>query len=90
MTLQGAFALIFNAYPFIFLSCFGCFNRFIQWMGCCCGGGGNVKEERGGENNSAALCRDLYFKHPIRTKACEALACFPSFMPLYSGYSLSL
>ncbi|KAG8641724.1 transcription factor bHLH90 isoform X2 [Manihot esculenta] len=60
-------------------------SRFIQWMGCCCGGGGNVKEERGGENNSAALCRDLYFKHPIRTKACEALACFPSFMPLYSG-----
>ncbi|KAJ9176385.1 hypothetical protein P3X46_011703 [Hevea brasiliensis] len=61
-------------------------SRFIQWMGCCCGGGGGeVKEERGEENHSAALCRDMYFKHPISTKACEALACFPPFMPLYSG-----
>ncbi|XP_020538971.1 transcription factor bHLH90 isoform X2 [Jatropha curcas] len=47
------------------------------------GDGGKVKEERIDEN--VGICRDLYFKHPIRTKACEALACFPSFMPLYSG-----
>lgn len=63
--------------------------RFIEMMGCCCGGGYeydcvNVKEEEG-EPHSAKLCRDVFLKHPIRTKACEALAQLPSSMPLYSG-----
>ncbi|KAJ0038037.1 hypothetical protein Pint_22965 [Pistacia integerrima] len=63
-------------------------SRFIEWMGCCCSGGGgsyvnvNVKEEREVE---VPLCRDVHFKHPVRTKACEALALLPSFVPLYSG-----
>ncbi|PQM41748.1 bHLH transcription factor [Prunus yedoensis var. nudiflora] len=64
-------------------------SRFIEMMGCCCGGGYeydcvNVKEEEG-EPHSAKLCRDGFLKHPIRTKACEALAQLPSSMPLYSG-----
>ncbi|KAH0991669.1 hypothetical protein GBA52_003152 [Prunus armeniaca] len=64
-------------------------SRFIEMMGCCCGGGYeydsvNVKEEEG-ESHSAKLCRDGFLKHPIRTKACEALAQLPSSMPLYSG-----
>ncbi|XP_008221870.1 PREDICTED: transcription factor bHLH90 [Prunus mume] len=64
-------------------------SRFIEMMGCCCGGGYeydcvNVKEEEG-ESHSAKLCRDGFLKHPIRTKACEALSQLPSSMPLYSG-----
>ncbi|XP_015578625.1 transcription factor bHLH90 isoform X2 [Ricinus communis] len=61
-------------------------SRYIEWMGCCCsGGGGKVKMERGEDKYSVSLCRDVYFKHPISTKACEALAGYPSSMPLYSG-----
>ncbi|XP_065876414.1 transcription factor bHLH90 [Euphorbia lathyris] len=60
-------------------------SRFIEWMGCCCcGGGGKVEKQSRVENESFPLCRDLYFRHKIRTKACEALARFPSFIPLYS------
>lgn len=63
-------------------------------MYCCCSGSNykcdNVKVEIGEENYLASLCKDVYHKHPICTKACEALAQFPSFMPLYSGYSLRL
>ncbi|GAV81288.1 HLH domain-containing protein/bHLH-MYC_N domain-containing protein [Cephalotus follicularis] len=65
-------------------------SRFIEWMGCCCSGGVgvdvNVKVEKGEEQDLLApICKDAHYKHPIRTKACEALAHFPPFMPLYSG-----
>ncbi|XP_034682789.1 transcription factor bHLH90 isoform X2 [Vitis riparia] len=62
-------------------------SRFVEWMDCCCGGGyglANVKVEREGQH-LPPLCRDRYSQHPVRTRACEALAQFPSFMPLYSG-----
>lgn len=67
-------------------------HRFVEWMDCCCGGGyglANVKVEREGQH-LPPLCRDRYSQHPVRTRACEALAQFPSFMPLYSGYCFSL
>ncbi|XP_038692261.1 transcription factor bHLH90 isoform X2 [Tripterygium wilfordii] len=62
-------------------------SRFIEWVGCCCGGVCvNVKEEKKEEEQHLVpLCRDAYIQHPIRTRACEALAHFPSFMSLYSG-----
>ncbi|KAK1552373.1 hypothetical protein Q3G72_015521 [Acer saccharum] len=68
-------------------------SRFIEWMGCCCSGGGGVygdakvKEENreDQEQQLSALCRDAHSKHTIRTKACDALQCFPFFMALYSG-----
>ncbi|KAK2636496.1 hypothetical protein Ddye_031288 [Dipteronia dyeriana] len=68
-------------------------SRFIEWMGCCCSGGrgvygdAKVKEEngQGQEQQLSALCRDAHTKHSIRTKACEALQCFPFFLALYSG-----
>ncbi|XP_059447574.1 transcription factor bHLH90 isoform X2 [Corylus avellana] len=60
-------------------------SRFVEWIGCCCSGGGcenaNVKEQI----TFTPLCRDTHFQHPMRTKACEALALLPSSMPLYSG-----
>lgn len=65
--------------------------RFIEWMDCCCCGGGggyghvNVKEETGVENQISSICRDVNIRHLRRTKACEALACFPSSIALYSG-----
>ena len=59
-------------------------------MDCCCSGGCNTElkteEEKCGEYQSAAVCRDAHFQHPVRTKACEALAKLPLTMPLYSGY----
>ncbi|KAK3017105.1 hypothetical protein RJ639_006955, partial [Escallonia herrerae] len=65
-------------------------SRFIEWMGCCCGGGNgdckNVKQESGEEKCLTPICRDAHIRHPVRTKACELLANFPSSMPLYSGY----
>ncbi|KAL3582755.1 hypothetical protein D5086_017087 [Populus alba] len=68
-------------------------SRFIEWVGCCCGGGGgggggyNVERDRREDNQfgRGPLCKDVYFKHPVRTKACEALSRYPSSMPLYSG-----
>ncbi|KAJ8547639.1 hypothetical protein K7X08_011225 [Anisodus acutangulus] len=64
-------------------------SRFIEWMGCCCSGANevdvNVKKENGGMQNYTALCRDSQVQHPIRTKACEALAHFPLSISLYSG-----
>ncbi|CAK9148339.1 unnamed protein product [Ilex paraguariensis] len=64
-------------------------SRFIEWMDCCCGGGSgdhvNVTEENCVEKHLLPLCRDGYIKHPIRTKACEALASLPSSIPVYSG-----
>ena len=63
-------------------------------MDCCCGGGygltnTNFKVEREGRQ-LPSLCRDTHSQHPVRTRACKALALFPSFMPLYSGYCSSL
>lgn len=66
-------------------------SRFIEWMDCCCAGAHdhiniNVKDERGGRDGRLPpLCRDVHSNHPIRTKACEALANFPPSVPLYSG-----
>ncbi|CAN4123307.1 unnamed protein product [Withania somnifera] len=64
-------------------------SRFIEWMGCCCSGANgvdvNVKKENRGKQKFTALCRDMQVKHPIRTKACEALAHFPLSISLYSG-----
>ncbi|KAL3726536.1 hypothetical protein ACJRO7_031437 [Eucalyptus globulus] len=68
-------------------------SLFIEWVGCCCGGGGGggggsrldgVKVEERGEPRRL-LCRDLRDQHPVRTRACRALALYPSFLPLYSG-----
>ncbi|XP_059658560.1 transcription factor bHLH90 [Cornus florida] len=64
-------------------------SRFIEWMGGCCAGcyghNFNLKKESGEEQHSLNLCKDFHIQHPIRTKACEALALLPSSMPLYSG-----
>lgn len=97
MTLQGTHYK-FSAHTHTYISkCligdFVVFFRFIEWVGCCCGGGGgggyNVKRDRGedAQVGEGPFCKDVYFKHPARTKACEALSRFPSSMPLYSGYS---
>ncbi|KAK9276310.1 hypothetical protein L1049_005841 [Liquidambar formosana] len=84
--------VLYKFESFLYLLFFNGFVRFIEWMDCCCGGGGGrgyikVKEERG-EHHFPPLCRDVHFQHPIRTMACEALAHFPSSMPLYSGESI--
>lgn len=67
-----------------------CVFRFIEWIGCCCAGAKavdvNVKKENGGQLTFTTLCRDSQIQHPIRTKACEALAHFPLSISLYSGY----
>ncbi|KAF3685457.1 hypothetical protein T459_01052 [Capsicum annuum] len=64
-------------------------SRFIEWMGCCCSGANgvdvNVKKENGGKQKVTALCKDIQVQHPIRTRACEALAQFPLSISLYSG-----
>ncbi|CAK7332677.1 unnamed protein product [Dovyalis caffra] len=62
-------------------------SRFIEWVGCCCSGGGDnkVTRDRGGDTQLGPLCKDVHFKHPVRTEACEALSQFPSSMSLYSG-----
>ncbi|XP_070043774.1 transcription factor bHLH90-like isoform X2 [Nicotiana tabacum] len=64
-------------------------SRFIEWIGCCCSGAKavdvNVKKENGGQLTFTTLCRDSQIQHPIRTKACEALAHFPLSISLYSG-----
>ncbi|XP_054823606.1 transcription factor ABORTED MICROSPORES isoform X2 [Prosopis cineraria] len=62
-------------------------TRFIEWMDCCCVGGyrgsNEVKTEE--ECRLNRRCRDTHYQHPVRTKACEALAQLPYTMPLYSG-----
>ncbi|XP_060213973.1 transcription factor bHLH90 isoform X2 [Lycium barbarum] len=64
-------------------------SRFIEWMGCCCCGANgvdfNVKKENGGKQKFTTLCKDSQKQHPIRTKACEALAHFPLSISLYAG-----
>ncbi|XAR65069.1 hypothetical protein NMG60_11009035 [Bertholletia excelsa] len=65
-------------------------SRYIQWFGCCCAGAYDVKKERRVEHQTIPLCRDTFIEHPAMTTACEALARLPSYIPLYSGYSLSL
>nr|GMD23293.1 transcription factor bhlh90 [Ipomoea batatas] len=65
-------------------------SRFIEWVGCCCCGAYgvvcNVKKEKGVEEQDLGpLCRDVHVQHHVRTMACEALAGFPSSIPLYSG-----
>ena len=69
-------------------SVFHCCYRFVEWIGCCCSGGG-CENDSVKEQTCTPLCRDTHFQHPMRTKACEALALLPSSMPLYSGYKLS-
>ncbi|KAL2488361.1 transcription factor bHLH [Forsythia ovata] len=64
-------------------------SRFIEWGACCCSGGNGehfkMKEEIGVEKHLIIECKDTRNKHPIRTKACRALAQFPSSIGLYSG-----
>ncbi|XP_019176431.1 PREDICTED: transcription factor ABORTED MICROSPORES [Ipomoea nil] len=64
-------------------------SRFIEWVGCCCCGAYgvlcNVKKEKGVEQDLGPLCRDVHVQHHVRTMACEALASFPTSIPLYSG-----
>ncbi|CAA2956414.1 transcription factor bHLH90 [Olea europaea subsp. europaea] len=64
-------------------------SRFIKWGACCCSGanGGHfkMKEETGLEKHLIIECKDTRNKHPVRTKACRALAQFPSSIGLYSG-----
>lgn len=67
-------------------------------MDCCCGGGGggggvangnNIVKEESSEDVQPQIfpiCKDIYFPHLAKTKACEALAKYPAAMPLYSGY----
>ncbi|KAL5165620.1 Transcription factor bHLH90 [Glycine soja] len=70
-------------------------TRFIEWVGCCCSGSCidvvKPEEEKAEVCNMAPICRDdhFHFQHPVRTKACEALAQLPFALSLYSG-SLSL
>lgn len=83
----------FNLLCSVAIALFFSFFRFIEWIGCCCSGGvdgdENVKEEPGEEHHASPPCRDVHVEHPMRTKACQALAQLPSSMPLYSGYKLS-
>ncbi|KAK7317616.1 hypothetical protein RJT34_02005 [Clitoria ternatea] len=67
-------------------------TRFIEWLGCCCRGSCSVntdevkpKVEMGELNHLLPLCRDTHFQHPVRSKACEALAQLPFALSLYSG-----
>ncbi|KAL5725135.1 hypothetical protein ACHQM5_008315 [Ranunculus cassubicifolius] len=60
-------------------------TRFIEMIGCCCCGG--VEEtQHNGLDNSLQLCRDIVCPHPMRTKACNALANLPASIPLSFGY----
>ncbi|KAI4314331.1 hypothetical protein L6164_027250 [Bauhinia variegata] len=64
-------------------------TRFIEWMGCCCMGAGRGDNERGKTKEEKgveySICRDSFYQHPVRTKACEAIAQLPYTMSLYSG-----
>ncbi|XP_040867718.1 uncharacterized protein [Glycine max] len=66
-------------------------TRFIEWVGCCCSGSCidvvKPEEEKAEVCNMAPICRDdhFHFQHPVRTKACEALAQLPFALSLYSG-----
>ncbi|XP_063939914.1 transcription factor bHLH90 [Daucus carota subsp. sativus] len=67
-------------------------SSFIKWVDCCCCGGAanghaTAKEESGEDvqQHIFPICKDIYFPHLAKTKACEALAKYPASMPLYSG-----
>ncbi|KAJ4842933.1 hypothetical protein Tsubulata_026107 [Turnera subulata] len=65
-------------------------SRFIQWLGCCCGGAAanyrrDKVNEEAREPSGQKFCKDVMLKHPLSTKACQALARLPPFFPLYSG-----
>ncbi|XP_073014983.1 transcription factor bHLH90-like [Primulina eburnea] len=64
-------------------------SRFIEWGSCCCSGADRVLENiefvDGGSGLERNECKDTCFKHLVRTKACQALARLPSYLPLYSG-----
>ncbi|GMI83494.1 hypothetical protein like AT1G10610 [Hibiscus trionum] len=59
-------------------------SRFIEWEDCCCSACFNVKEEKH-ELQKKPFCRDSHFRHPMRSKACEALSHFPFAISLYAG-----
>ncbi|XP_028215002.1 transcription factor bHLH90-like [Glycine soja] len=69
-------------------------GEFIEWVGCCCSGSCidvvKPEEEKAEVCNMAPICRDdhFHFQHPVRTKACEALAQLPFALSLYSGNQL--
>ncbi|XP_030516808.1 transcription factor bHLH90-like isoform X2 [Rhodamnia argentea] len=69
-------------------------SGFVEWVGCCCCGGGpifdGVKEEKQEDDaqlrhSTTPICRDHRSQHPMRTRACLALALYPSSFPLCSG-----
>lgn len=64
-------------------------SSFIELVGCCCNGGGlqqmGIKKVKRKQNMSIPLCRDVFHIHPANTKACEALARLPPYLPLYPG-----
>ncbi|XP_073153021.1 transcription factor bHLH90-like isoform X2 [Henckelia pumila] len=63
-------------------------SRFIEWGACCCSGADrleNIELVNGGSGLEREECKDTCFKHLVRTKACQALAELPSYLPLYSG-----
>ncbi|KAJ8451635.1 LOW QUALITY PROTEIN: hypothetical protein Cgig2_018269 [Carnegiea gigantea] len=64
-------------------------SSFIELVGCCCNGGGlqqmGIKKVKRKQNMSIPLCRDAFHIHPANTKACEALARLPPYLPLYPG-----
>ncbi|KAF8399705.1 hypothetical protein HHK36_015575 [Tetracentron sinense] len=60
--------------------------RYIEWMGCCCGGAESANTKEGADQHVFPTCRDEAFRHPVRTKACVALANLPCCLPLNSGY----
>ncbi|KAK7250566.1 hypothetical protein RIF29_33080 [Crotalaria pallida] len=61
-------------------------TRYIEWMGCCCSGSCSHKIEMDDHQcHLDSTCRDTHFQHPIRTKACQALAKLPFSMSLFSG-----
>ncbi|KAK8691527.1 hypothetical protein V6N13_075037 [Hibiscus sabdariffa] len=61
-------------------------SRFIEWEDCCCSACFNVKEEKDElQKPLGPFCRDSHLKHPIRSKACEALSHFPFVISLYAG-----
>ncbi|KAK8579493.1 hypothetical protein V6N12_069818 [Hibiscus sabdariffa] len=60
-------------------------NWFIEWEDCCCSACFNVKEEKDELKPLGPFCRDSHLKHPIRSKACEALSHFPFVISLYAG-----
>ena len=93
MFMQRNFLILFCGTNVIFYFFLLWLFSFIKWVDCCCCGGAanghaTAKEESGedAQQHIFPICKDIYFPHLAKTKACEALAKYPASMPLYSGY----